>query len=291
VLTFNLKPLYNKSSLTCITTLSTIPHLKYSRVVVHHNMKFTKSDGITNLISASIIPNQDIPIFRSTHPLDLSISDKDIDDLQHIYHNVSILLQQEKRSPDLHLYQMLSHNSQVTDISLNHFLAYLGNSLPSIVHLPTYFSSELFDKGWENSAHKYFSLPNSSTCRGIQKPTLSSPIILIPVHIHGCHWIALMRHIINDRVHFYYADDMLSPHASSCICERFSQSKTSSDFHPNNARWVCCSGIEFSPHSNKYGPLTLLSLTIMTTHPSPHGHMIIPWLHPNITLISRWLVT
>lgn len=192
VLTFTLKLLYNTIPQTCITTLSTVSQPKYSRFMTgggYYNMKSPKSDGIMDLTSVSTIPNQDISICWSTHPLDLSISDKDIADLQQIYHNESILLQQDKWSPDLHLYQMLSHNSETTDISLNQFLAYLGNSFPSIIYLPTYFSSALFDKGWENIAHKYFLLPNSSACRGIQKlfhpPSCSS--LSIYTAVTGLH--------------------------------------------------------------------------------------------------------
>jgi hypothetical protein len=63
---------------------------------------------------------------------------------------------------------------------------------------------------------------------------------------------------------------------------------TSAKFHPDSAQWVKCSIITHTPHSNECGSGTLLVLTIMATYPSPHKDTIIPWLHLNIALISRW---
>jgi len=224
--------------------------------------------------------NQDIQIHRSNHLLDISITDNDILQLQQIFHNNYNLRQREFSSPDLQVHLILSHNSETTDISLNQFLFHLSNSLTSVICIHTYFSSEIFDKGWTTIAHKYFSLPNSSTHQRRRKPSLLSPIILFPVHIHGCHWIALTQCIINGIVHFFYVDDMLSPHTSSNIQEKFSQRNTLPEFHPSNARSICCNGIKYSPHSNECRSWTLLSLTILATHPSPHINMIIPWLIP-----------
>jgi hypothetical protein len=53
-----------------------------------------------------------------------------------------------------------------------------------------------------------------------------------------------------------------------------------------------CFGYTYFPHSNEYGPHTLLALHIMALHPSPHPHMLLPMMHPNLAQIGRaWIAT
>lgn len=76
----------------------------------------------------------------------------------------------------------------------------------------TYFFSDRTSFNWPYAYKKYFIHENSyrySKSVGL-KPSLSSPIIVIPCHVGGCHWVAVVRRIINNTVTFLYADDLNS---------------------------------------------------------------------------------
>jgi hypothetical protein len=83
---------------------------------------------------------------------------------------------------------------------------------------------------------------------------------------------------------------MNSSITASSIWIRFSTSSTSTSFHPENATWTICPSYTYAPHSNKCGPRTLLVLTILAFSPNPNTHALIPYMHCNLSQISRWWV-
>ncbi len=121
------------------------------------------------------------------------------------------------------------------------------------------------------------------------KPLINSPIIIIPIHLNQSHWVILSRRIIGDRTYFLYADDLNSPNNEDTVRNIYS-TKTTSQFYPHSAIWVHCTSYTYHPHSNECGPRSLLAATIMALHPNPSRDIILPYMHPNISEISRWWV-
>jgi hypothetical protein len=120
--------------------------------------------------------------------------------------------------------------------------------------------------------------------------TIDSLTIIIPIHIHASHWVALVRHIINGRVLFFYTDDMNSSNSATIIKSRFSTSSTSLAFHPSTALWITCPSFTYLSHSNECGPRTLLALSIVALSPNPTKDILLPYMHNNISQISRWWI-
>jgi hypothetical protein len=73
-----------------------------------------------------------------------------------------------------------------------------------------------------------------------------------------------------------------------CVCSCGDLSLCS--VSPENSTWLTCPGYTYHPHSNECGPRSLLSIAIMAFHPAPHPNILIPYMHPNISQISRWWV-
>jgi hypothetical protein len=78
--------------------------------------------------------------------------------------------------------------------------------------MDTHFSRDLFRKGWNNAFKKYFLHSKSSRYAECtkSKPTLNTKTIVIPIHINGSHWVALVHRNSKGKIHFFYADDMNS---------------------------------------------------------------------------------
>jgi hypothetical protein len=156
----------------------------------------------------------------------------------------------------------------------------------------TNFSRDLFRLGWIPAYNKY-SLHSSSSRYANKtrtKPTLYTPIILMPLHVQDSHWVSLIRRNIDGRLHFYYADDMNSPNTAHMIRHHLSPIKTSAEIHPSNAIWHNCLSYTYLPHSNECGPRTLLALSVFALHPNPSQYMLLPYMNNNIAQISRWWV-
>jgi len=71
---------------------------------------------------------------------------------------------------------------------------------------------------------------------------------------------------------------------------QFTTQNMSQEFCPLDSTWADCVSHKYYTHSNECGPRTLLALTIMALHPTPHQLMLLPYMHPNIVQISRWWV-
>jgi hypothetical protein len=143
------------------------------------------------------------------------------------------------------------------------------------------------DRSW-TTVHDWFS---TSPQFIPSKPTLdTTKPILIPCHVQGSHWIGIVRKLIDNRVHFFYADDLNQSTVETSV-RTLLQTQTSKQFYPNNAVWVHCNSITYRPHSNECGPKTLLALTIIGIHPTPSPDILLPFMSPNLAQILRtWII-
>ena len=122
------------------------------------------------------------------------------------------------------------------------------------------------------------------------KPTLLSPIIIIPLHVNLFHWVSLVRRVRGDKVFFYYCDDLNSSSCAMSIQGLYDSQSTSTSFHPHDAEWINCSSFTYLPHSNEYGPRLPLASSIFATHPNPSQLSLLLLMHPNLAQLSRWWV-
>lgn len=112
-------------------------------------------------------------------------------------------------------------------------------------------------------------------------------MILIPYHVHENHWVAVSCYEINNEVTFYYADDLNCQQTEIIVKHRLSTANTDPVFHPIGSNWINCANYTYTPHSNECGPRTLMALTVMGLHTTPHPNMLLPFMHPNIAQICR----
>jgi hypothetical protein len=140
---------------------------------------------------------------------------------------------------------------------------------------------DLISHGWTFAYQKYFLDSNSSqhAKNTKHKPTISSPIIVIPLHIEGSHWVSLTRRIISNKTFFFYSDDLNNPTTATNVKNQFVTSVTSSLFNPPDSKWIFCPSFTYLPHSNECGPRSLLAAMIYATHPHPSLLFIIPVMH------------
>lgn len=82
---------------------------------------------------------------------------------------------------------LLTNNSKINDSTIQSFLHWLCSTYDDIHNLCTGFSKDLLQQRWQYAFHKYFlhELSLRYSHRACLKLTLSSPFILIPIHIHG----------------------------------------------------------------------------------------------------------
>ena len=144
------------------------------------------------------------------------------------------------------------------------------------------------EKSWVN-LRRWF-VPNYSQANS-HKPHIKSPTILIPCHVRGCHWVAIVRRIIRGRVHFYYSDDMNHLPTEHAL-KNLLASYTDPEFYPNNTKWVSCHSTLYTPHSNECGPRTLFALLVMGLHPAPNDTILLPFMSSNLAQILRtWIAS
>jgi len=184
---------------------------------------------------------------------------------------------------------LLTFHSPIDDSIMHHILHILYQTNSSFKFLDTNFSSSLIQKGWSHAYQKFFLHENTSRFAQSTKvkPTLSAEIILIPFFIHASHWVAIVRRLIDGKVHFFYSDDLNSTNTYESIRSLFTTS-TPEIFHPHDSTWVKIHAFTYVPHSNECGPRALLALLTIATHPSPHENILLPFMHGNLAQICRW---
>jgi hypothetical protein len=147
-----------------------------------------------------------LPTSCSNHPLDTNISNTDISLIIKFYHtpDSASLSDHLKYIQGQHFLALLSFNSPIDDTIINSCLRLVATSMPSPYHLSSFFFSTLICQGWTTAYNTFFNHPLSNIRHAAHKPTLTSPIILIPVHTHGSHWVAVAR------IHSLYHTKILS---------------------------------------------------------------------------------
>jgi hypothetical protein len=138
--------------------------------------------------------------------------------------------------------------------------------------------------GWQFACQKYFyqgCVSKRREKRDQSKPSSpQSPTIIIPIHVHGSHWVILCRRIINKQIFFLYADDMNLSNTEESIKSQYSN--TDFNFHPPNSIWINCLSFTY--------PGSLLAASIMSIHPNPNCHILLPYMHSNLAQLSCWWV-
>jgi len=158
-----------------------------------------------------------------------------------------------------------------------------------IHYLSTYFLTMLrLEKNWPRLKQWFSSSPEKTRPH---KPAMDSTAILIPCHVGGNHWVALVWRIIEGQVHFFYSDDLDSSHTEQAV-KSLLQQCTDTVFFPSTAKWVHCKSITYRPQSIECGPWTLLALAIMGLHPTPNDAMLLPYMNSNLVQILRtWVAS
>lgn len=87
-------------------------------------------------------------------------------------------------------------------------------------------------------------------------------------------------------MYFLYSDDLNNPHTKKYIKQSLSQ-ETDDIFYPPTAIWINCKAFTYQSHSNECGPRTLLAITVMLLHLEPSTTVLLEYMVPNITQISR----
>jgi hypothetical protein len=141
------------------------------------------------------------------------------------------------------------------DSILDTFLAILCSQC-NLSYLSAFFVTVLRrDKTWD-AVSDWFNVQEPPT---YSRPNLSSTTpILSPCHVHGLHWVAVVRRIINNSVHLYYANDLNHEETERSIKQLLGSNIRS--FFPTDATWTKCESITYRPHSNECGPRTLMAL-------------------------------
>jgi len=203
-----------------LKSLRTTPKpLKEKQYLSRHVINYLEKNytNTQNHLSQSL---HSIPTAQSNHPLELSISTDQIQTTLSTYKSAFTLPDSIISSinniliPNLslsHFQELLNYGSPVRDSVIHSFLLVLKSSTTNIYFLDTNFHRDLSTHGWDCAYLKYFRHESSSryaqsTCF---KPTLSSPTIVIPIHINDCHRIALVCRIIGETTFFLFRQPKL----------------------------------------------------------------------------------
>jgi len=144
------------------------------------------------------------------------------------------------------LRQLISHSQPVDHEILVLFLDILCTQMESSYVDPS-FSVALQNHGWQSTKYRFAIRRQRDICR----PHLADTKIAIPIFLNGNHWVAVARRIINNRTHFFYADDMGSPANERKVKDLLSTAQTDSIFNPQDSIWVSCNNIYYRTHSNE----------------------------------------
>jgi len=137
------------------------------------------------------------PIQRSENVLDRSITDSDITKIISFYHQESAItdntIKGYRNIIGTSFQQLLNNYCTTNDHILNTYRAMLQRHLLQAHCMNTYFFYNLNKYGWMSKQKKFFYRSLSNCINNKSKPLLTHPNILIPIHIHGPHWVALNR--------------------------------------------------------------------------------------------------
>jgi len=238
-------------------------------------------------------PPIELPYRRSDHPFDISCTGDGLQSLlkfssmppSRTVAYLSISTSDNLTVNDLR--NLLTHDSPINQQVINLYLQVLGNQF-SIKCLDTAFSPTLQREGWA-AVTRWFKNHRTTRQRRKTTPSVSGDgAIVIPCHVGSCHWVAVPRREINNKVVYLYADDM--NHTSTEALIKRTLFSCDREFYPVHSKWISCVNYTFSPHSNECGIRTLLALSIFALHPNPTEHCLLPYMHHNLAQIGRaWI--
>jgi hypothetical protein len=151
------------------------------------------------------------------------------------------------------------------------------------------FYTTLSKEGW-GETWPHFAANRKGRYRSLTRPwKTNESSVIIPCLVSENHWVAVIRREISNRVSFFYSDHLNCPSIIIKIRNLFQQDKT---FHPPTATWTNCLSHYYNHDAPDCGPIALLALLVMSTHPNLAQNILMPYMHPNITQICRyWAAT
>jgi hypothetical protein len=128
----------------------------------------------------------------------------------------------------------MSYGHPISDSIIHEFLFSLKTTYQSICFTNTNFHREFTNQGWDFAFKRYFIHEASSrySKKTKFKPSITSSIIIIPIHIHQSHWVMLSRRVIGSQTIFLYADDLNSKNTKNYLKSLYSTNNASVSFHP-----------------------------------------------------------
>jgi hypothetical protein len=153
-----------------------------------------------------------LPIQCSTYYLDQSISDSHIQHLRQVIQSghhqndqpiISMLGHRITTTFWSSFQQLLTYNSPNNDSIIHTFLSVVCSNHADICALDTNFHRDLCTQGWQRAYSKFFLLTIAPILPvAFAQNQLDTPTILIPIHINGSHWVAVVCCQINEKVFF-----------------------------------------------------------------------------------------
>lgn len=235
-------------------------------------------------------PSKILPHRNTVHPIAQLMNEHDYKNIQNhsCVSNETLLIsdttQRELFFTGKQLKDLITPGTMTNDNTMTLYLERIC-AIYHIKFLSTFFFTVLRrDKSWQRVARWFKSPMNTQQTK---KPLITGEqAINIPIHVHGSHWVALVRREYQGRVLFLYADDLNCTKTERSI-KKLLQDHADRTFFPPTAQWLHCNSITYLPHTNECGPRTLLALTIMSSAYHIHENILMPYMHPNIAQIAR----
>ncbi len=180
---------------------------------------------------------------------------------------------------------LLSPGAMTNDNVITVFLERIWQ-IYQIKYVSTFFFTVFQrDKNWRSVTRWFAS--DTTNLHPASKPKITGETAIdIPIHVHGSHWVALVRREHQGRVIFLYADDLNCPKTEHSI-QKLLRDHADERFYPPTSQWLHCKSSTYLPHSNECGPRTLMALTIMSTAYMIHDKILLPYMHHNLAQIAR----
>jgi hypothetical protein len=143
-------------------------------------------------------PSHNLRFQTSSHPLAQAISPQ----LQQTIHKLcsmpdNDIIIRSKHFPGIsiethHLRSLLTHSEPTNDAIITLYTTCLCTKY-GLTQVSTHFITKLQEEGW-NIVKNYFANNTRAHRRTQSRPyKTTEPVIIIPTHVHTCHWVALVR--------------------------------------------------------------------------------------------------
>jgi len=257
-----LKPIFNSPSDT--KPSRTLIGGGHTKIVAPRALLPSEDEEYVESVWLFHAASSQLEVHRSTHPLDRSITTEDISHIQQFFYTTcmastydSVLCMEKVIGPPFH--DLLTYGLPITDGIIHTFLQ-LMRHLTGIHVTDTFFAQDLRTFKWNFAYEHYFTQVTHIRWRSTvsTKPSITHPTILIPLHVNGLHWVAVVRWVIDNQVYFLYADDLDSQTTYESTRQLLLTQNTSEEFHPIDTKWINCRAFSYVPHSNESGPHTYI---------------------------------